>query len=76
MTKFALGLLCPLMVFLFSTIGTTAKDFLGRRFPNARSCPSWGPKPGIPYWGPHVRFRREQTLVREGSLLVKLRNSD
>ena len=26
-------------------------------------------------WGPHVRFRRVQTLVREGSPLVKLRNS-
>ena len=25
--------------------------------------------------GPHVRFRRVQTLVREGSPLVKLRNS-
>jgi hypothetical protein len=25
--------------------------------------------------GPHVRFRRGQTLVREGSSLVKLRNS-
>jgi hypothetical protein len=24
---------------------------------------------------PHVRFRQEQTLVREGSRLVKLRNS-
>ena len=26
-----------------------------------------------PPWGPHVRFRRVQTLVREGSPLVKLR---
>ena len=26
-------------------------------------------------WGPHVRFRRVQTLVREGSPLVKLSNS-
>jgi hypothetical protein len=25
--------------------------------------------------GPHVRFRQAQTLVREGSPLVKLRNS-
>ncbi len=25
--------------------------------------------------GPHVRFRRVQTLVREGSPLVKLRNA-
>ena len=33
------------------------------------------PKPGLPPWGPHVRFRRVQTLVREGSPLVKLRNS-
>jgi hypothetical protein len=32
-------------------------------------------KPGLPPWGPHVRFRRVQTLVREGSPLVKLRNS-
>ena len=29
----------------------------------------------LPPWGPHVRFRRVQTLVREGSPLVKLRNS-
>ena len=36
--------------------------------------PSWV-KPGLPPWGPHVRFRRVQTLVREGSPLVKLRNS-
>ena len=34
-----------------------------------------GVKPGLPPWGPHVRFRRVQTLVREGSPLVKLRNS-
>ena len=32
-------------------------------------------EPGLPPWGPHVRFRRVQTLVREGSPLVKLRNS-
>jgi hypothetical protein len=25
--------------------------------------------------GPHVRFRQVQTLVREGSPLIKLRNS-
>ena len=31
--------------------------------------------PGLPPWGPHVRFRRGQTLVREGSPLVKLRHS-
>ena len=30
---------------------------------------------GLPPWEPHVRFRRVQTLVREGSPLVKLRNS-
>jgi hypothetical protein len=36
---------------------------------------SSGVKPGLPPWGPHVRFRRVQTLVREGSPLVKLRNS-
>jgi hypothetical protein len=30
---------------------------------------------GLPPCGPHVRFRQVQTLVREGSLLVKLRNS-
>jgi predicted ester cyclase len=29
----------------------------------------------LPPWGPHVRFRRVQTLVREGSRSVKLRNS-
>jgi hypothetical protein len=34
-----------------------------------------GFKPGLPPWRPHVRFRRVQTLVREGSPLVKLRNS-
>src|SRR6476661_8927239 len=28
-----------------------------------------GSKPGLPPWGPHVRFRRVQTLVREGSPL-------
>jgi hypothetical protein len=33
-----------------------------------------GVKPGLPPWG-DVRFRRVQTLVREGSPLVKLRNS-
>ena len=32
-------------------------------------------KPGLPPWEPQVRFRRVQTLVREGSPLVKLRNS-
>ena len=32
-----------------------------------------GVKPGLPPWGPHVRFRRVQTLVWEGSPLVKLR---
>ena len=32
-------------------------------------------KPGLPPWGPHGRFRRMQTLVREGSPLVRLRNS-
>ena len=34
-----------------------------------------GFKPGLPPWRPHVRFRRVQTLVREGSPLVKVRNS-
>ena len=29
----------------------------------------------LPPWGPHVRFRRMQALVREGGPLVKLRNS-
>ena len=28
-------------------------------------------QPGLPPWGPHVHFRRVQTLVREGSPLVK-----
>jgi hypothetical protein len=32
-------------------------------------------KPGLLPLGPHVRFRRGQTLVREGSPLVKPRNS-
>jgi hypothetical protein len=36
-------------------------------------CPCWV-KPGLPPWGPHVRVRRVQTLVREGSPLVKLGN--
>jgi hypothetical protein len=36
---------------------------------------SVGFKPGLPPWRAHVRFRRVQTLVREGSPLVKLRNS-
>ena len=30
----------------------------------------YGSKPGLPPWGPHVRFRRVQTLVRKGSPLV------
>jgi hypothetical protein len=34
-----------------------------------------GSNPDFPPWGPHVRFRRLQTLVRDGSPLVKLRNS-
>jgi hypothetical protein len=34
-----------------------------------------GSKLGLPPRGPHVRFRRVLTLVREGSPLVKLRNS-
>ena len=46
----------------------------------ATSQPFWrwsalGSKPGLPPWGPHVRLRRVRTLVREGSPLVKLRNS-
>ena len=32
-------------------------------------------KPGLPPWELHVRFRQVQALVREGSPLVKLRNS-
>jgi len=34
-----------------------------------------GSNPDPPPWGPHVRFRPVQTLVPEGSPLVKLRNS-
>jgi len=41
----------------------------------AVECPLSGLKPGLPPWGLHVRFRRVQTLVSEGSPLVKLRNS-
>jgi hypothetical protein len=43
---------------------------------SARGCNSSGrlDKPGLPPWGPHVRFRRVQTLFREGSPLVKLHN--
>jgi len=37
-------------------------------------CRRWV-NPGFHPWGPHVRFRRVQTLVREGSPLVNLRNS-
>jgi hypothetical protein len=37
-------------------------------------CPAWSNWDFL-LWGPHVRFRRVQTLVREGSPLVKLRNS-
>ena len=32
-------------------------------------------KTGLSSWGPHVRSRRVQTLIREGSPLVKLGNS-
>jgi len=39
--------------------------------PEQKECAT----PGLPPWGPRVRFRRVQTLVREGSPLVKLRNS-
>ena len=38
-----------------------------------RGGPLWSIKPGLPPWEPHVRFRRMQTLVREGSPLVRLR---
>ena len=46
----------------------------------ATSQPFWrwsalGSNPDFLLGGPHVRFRRVQTLVREGSPLVKLRNS-
>jgi len=34
-----------------------------------------GSNPDSLLGGPHVRFREVQTLVREGSPLVKLRNS-
>ena len=42
---------------------------------NSKATGLLGVKPGLPPWGPHVRFRRVQTLVREGSPLVKRRNS-
>ena len=35
----------------------------------------YGSNPDFLLGGPHVRFRRVQKLVREGSPLVKLRNS-
>ena len=37
--------------------------------------PYSGVKTQTSSWGPHVRFRRVQTLVRENSPLVKPRNS-
>src|SRR6476660_3806664 len=39
-----------------------------------RQCLSWS-TPDFLLKGPHVRFRRVQTLVREGRPLAKLRNS-
>ena len=44
---------------------------------NENQCPQCPSRvqPGLPPWGPHVRFRRVQTLVREDSPSVKLRNS-
>ena len=43
-----------------------------RQLSNAVCCEV---KPGLPPWGPHVRFRQVQTLVREGSPFVKLLRS-
>jgi hypothetical protein len=34
------------------------------------TIPPWV-KPGLPSWGPHVRFSRAQAMVLEGSPLVK-----
>jgi hypothetical protein len=42
--------------------------------PGPNADVAFGSKPGLPPWGPYVRFRRVQTLVRDGSPLVKLRN--
>ena len=60
----------PARVSLFhgELLGNTAALVNGAHF-------GFGFKPGLPPWGPHVRLRRVQTLVREGSPLVKLRNS-
>jgi hypothetical protein len=58
--------------------GQAANIKTGRTFRNAMVGGLEGQlrvKPGLPPWGPHVRFRREQTLVREGQSLAKLRNS-
>jgi len=43
--------------------------------PTSAAMSRMGPKPGLPPWRPHVRLHRVQTLVREGSPLVMLRNS-
>ena len=58
----------------FDAPDKTGVCFTGNLAPEPRlyCC---GVKPGLPPWGPHVRFRRVQTLVREHSPLVKLRNS-
>jgi hypothetical protein len=66
----------------YGRVATTPTSAKTKRHPKAYlaietpvvACP-FRVKPGLPPWGPHVRFRREQTLVREGSPLVKLRNS-
>jgi hypothetical protein len=45
-----------------------------REASNRLECLLWG-QTRTSSLGPHVRFRRGQTLVREASPLVKLRNS-
>ena len=63
-----------------ATVSTVAEatiplqDVISRRFSRCQIMTELGSKTRTP-WGPHVRFRREQTFVREGSPLVKLRNS-
>ena len=52
----------------------TSSGCHSRRFSRCQIMSELGSKTRTP-WGPHVRFRRVQTLVREGSPLVKLRNS-
>ena len=67
-TAKALGLDVPTSILL------SADELIGIPQRKKTGSPT-SARTGLPPWGPHVRFRRVQTLVREGSPLVKLRNS-